>query len=202
MTDRPKRNAASTRAAILAAAQVAFTRSGYDGVGVREIAASAGVTAMLVNRYFGSKELLFAEVVEATFARRTLIGDDPATLARDVAAALVTGPADEEESVDGFLLMLRSASNPRAVEILRDAIERHFQRHLADLLPGGEAGERAALILCAVAGVQLMRHVLASPAVTGADPAVLAGYLEAAFRPLVGTSSEPGTRLPRNVQSL
>ncbi len=30
---------------------------------MREIAGNAGVTAMLVNRYFGSKEQLFAEVV-------------------------------------------------------------------------------------------------------------------------------------------
>lgn len=48
--------------------RAAFTASGYDGVGVREIAAGAGVTAMLVNRYFGSKEQLFAEAVDTSFA--------------------------------------------------------------------------------------------------------------------------------------
>jgi AcrR family transcriptional regulator len=47
------RNAAATRQAILQSALVAFTQHGYDGVGVREIARAAGVTAMLVNRYFG-----------------------------------------------------------------------------------------------------------------------------------------------------
>ncbi len=35
---------------------------------MREIAAGAGVTAMLVNRYFGSKEKLFAEVVADTMS--------------------------------------------------------------------------------------------------------------------------------------
>ena len=60
---RRRRNAAATREAILQSARVAFARSGYDGAGVREIAESAGVTAMMVNRYFGSKEKLFAEVV-------------------------------------------------------------------------------------------------------------------------------------------
>src|SRR5262245_24637290 len=63
-----RRNAAATRAAILASARAAFVRSGYDGAGVREIAAGAGVTAMLVNRYFGSKERLFAEVAAETMA--------------------------------------------------------------------------------------------------------------------------------------
>jgi AcrR family transcriptional regulator len=52
----------------LNSARLAFTRSGYDGVAVREIAPGAGVTAMLVNRYFGSKEQLFEEVVEVTLS--------------------------------------------------------------------------------------------------------------------------------------
>ena len=57
-----RRNAGITREAILASARQAFAQVGYEGAGVREIAEGVGVTAMLVNRYFGSKELLFAEV--------------------------------------------------------------------------------------------------------------------------------------------
>src|SRR6201986_5413050 len=63
-----RRDAVATRAAILASARRAFAAAGYDGAGVREIAKGAGVTAMLVNRYFGSKEKLFAEVVADTMA--------------------------------------------------------------------------------------------------------------------------------------
>jgi AcrR family transcriptional regulator len=62
------RSAAVTRAAILDSALRAFSRAGYDGVGTREIARDAGVTAMLVNRYFGSKEALFAAAVEVALA--------------------------------------------------------------------------------------------------------------------------------------
>ena len=68
-TPARRRNAAATREAILASAREAFARVGYDGAGVREIAAGAGVTAMLVNRYFGSKEQLFAEVIAATIGQ-------------------------------------------------------------------------------------------------------------------------------------
>ena len=57
------RDAAATRAAILESARHAFVTSGYDGAGVRDIAKGAGVTAMLINRYFGSKEALFEEVL-------------------------------------------------------------------------------------------------------------------------------------------
>jgi AcrR family transcriptional regulator len=163
---RRGRNAAATRDAILRSAQVAFTRAGYDGVGVREIAQGAGVTAMLVNRYFGSKERLFAEAVEATFASPALLTDDVTSLSRDVAKALTSS---DGRAINGFLLMLRSVSNPRAVEILRDAIDRHFQRRLADLLPGARAGERAALFLSVIAGFQLMHNVVGSQALAHAD---------------------------------
>ena len=66
---RRRRGAAATRQAILDSAREAFARLGYEGAGVREIAAGAGVTAMLVNRYFGSKEGLFTEVVAEIMAR-------------------------------------------------------------------------------------------------------------------------------------
>ena len=60
-----KRDAAATREAILEAATRRFATQGYERAGAREIAADAGVTAALVNRYFGSKEGLFAEVIKA-----------------------------------------------------------------------------------------------------------------------------------------
>src|SRR5260370_4279013 len=56
-----RRDAGATREAILASARLAFIRWGYDGAGVREIAEGAGVTAMLVNRYFGSRKRLFSD---------------------------------------------------------------------------------------------------------------------------------------------
>jgi AcrR family transcriptional regulator len=193
--ERParRRDAAATREAILRSALVAFTRHGYDGVGVREIANAAGVTAMLVNRYFGSKERLFAEVVEVAFAQRTLIADDLESLSRFAAAALV---AAEPRSVDGFLLMLRSVANPRATEILRAAIDMHFQRPLQALLPGARAHERAALFLSVLAGVRLMQQVLGSPALAAADASALEGRLESLFQLLVHPPSDPSSGGP------
>ena len=125
-----RRNAAATREAILQSAIDSFARSGYDGVGVREIASGAGVTAMMVNRYFGSKEELFGEAVEASFAPSAVIPDDSASLAHDAAVNVVAatpGPA--------YLIMLRSVSNPRALEIVRDAISRHVGTRLLRQLP-------------------------------------------------------------------
>ncbi|HVV17807.1 MAG TPA: TetR family transcriptional regulator [Pseudonocardiaceae bacterium] len=180
-----RRDAVATRAAILRSAVVAFTRSGYDGAGVREIAEAAGVTAMLVNRYFGSKEGLFTEAVEVAFARPTLLTDDPASLSHDVATALLRTDTPDVDPANGFLLMLRSLSNPRATEILRDSINRHFEQRLAALLPGARATERAALFLSVIAGVQLMRNAVGSTFLVTGDPAALARLLESVLQQLV-----------------
>src|SRR5712691_3199451 len=86
------RNAADTRIAILASARRAFARAGYDGVGVREIANGAGVTAMLINRYFGSKERLFAEVMAETMKTPSILTQAIVTspsAGQEIAAALV-----------------------------------------------------------------------------------------------------------------
>ncbi|MEV0231657.1 TetR family transcriptional regulator [Nonomuraea sp. NPDC050786] len=180
-----RRDASATRQAILSAAVAAFTRYGYDGVGVRDIAQSAGVTAMLINRYFGSKEQLFAEAVDAAFAPRTVIAGTGAALAGETARTLVARTAPEAEELGPFLLMLRSAANPRAAQIMREAITRHAGRHLNEELSGAGAGIRAELMLSLQAGVWLLRSVLGTPALSEGPPEDLAQHIEALFQVLV-----------------
>lgn len=105
----PTRNAAATREAILRSAIENFARAGYDGVGVRQIAHDAGVTAMLVNRYFGSKEGLFAEAVETSFATPTFIGEQSDDLVADTVRALVARTGSGDDAPPPFMIMLRSA---------------------------------------------------------------------------------------------
>ena len=137
-SDRPKRakNAAATREAILHSALAAFSRHGYDGIGVREIAQAAGVTGVLVNRYFGSKEELFAAAVELAFADGSMFEGESSMLAQRLAAKVINKTEKDVEPSDSFLLLLRSAPNPRAAEILRDSIARHFERPLQASLRG------------------------------------------------------------------
>jgi len=185
---RRPRNAAATRTAILASARRAFARSGYDGAGLREIAADAGVTAMLVNRYFGSKESLFAEVC-ADAMRDPVILSPQNLSAPDFAAALaramvqVTTPA--ATPLDGFLILLHSASSPRAAEIGREWIARGHQSTLEAAIGGSLSRERAGVVLALVAGLQVMRQMLAIPALAEADPADLEALLTSAVRALI-----------------
>ncbi|GAB3742654.1 TetR/AcrR family transcriptional regulator [Amycolatopsis oliviviridis] len=170
------RNAAATRQAILEAAITAFTRHGYDGVGLREIAATAGVTAILINRYFGSKEALFTEVVDISFAQPTMVPTEPADsedLAVLTARALVERTAPEAGHLGPFELLLKSAANPRAAEIMREGIRKHVGARFTDALPGAHAGERAELGLALLAGTWLMRRIIGTPALRDADPGQL-----------------------------
>lgn len=179
-SEKRKRNAAATRAAILASARVAFARAGYDGAGVREIAAGAGVTAMLVNRYFGSKEQLFAEVVADVMATPDILAEGVLAAgdrAAVMASVLVRITDPEVPPLDGFAIMIHSSASPRAAEIAREQIQRHYHRRLTDALSGDEAGERAAILFALVAGFQVMRQVLALPALADADPQTLARLL-------------------------
>ncbi|GLY50360.1 TetR/AcrR family transcriptional regulator [Lentzea sp. NBRC 102530] len=185
MATARRRDAAATRAAILQAGIDAFTRHGFDGIGVREIAQAAGVSAMLVNRYFGNKEGLFAEVVEVSMTDRTVLTGDPATLARDIAAALVRRTAPDADDLSPFLLMLRSASNQRAAEILRAGIEKHVEAHVYDVAPQTRGTGRAALVLSVIAGFWLQRKVIGSTALEAADEEELAGTLRRLFEVLL-----------------
>ncbi len=192
---RRPRNAAATRAAILASARRAFAQSGYDGAGVREIAAGAGVTAMLVNRYFGSKEQLFAEVLAATAAEPTIL--TPANLKASalgeiIAATLVEITKAGDTPLEGFLIMLRSASSKRAAEIGRRQIEKGHLKTMTAALQGEWAPQRAALVLAIVAGVQVMRQMIGLPALAKADPKILAELLAPLFQQLIGNRRASG----------
>lgn len=57
------------RERIRRAAQRQFAEIGYEGVSVRQIAEAAGVTKPMVYYYFGSKEGLFAHLVESAFEK-------------------------------------------------------------------------------------------------------------------------------------
>jgi AcrR family transcriptional regulator len=183
-----RRDAAGTREAILASARRAFARAGYDGVGVREIASEAGVTAMLVNRYFGSKEQLFAEVAAQTMTTPNILTREiltSPTPGADLAAALVNQTDTGVAPLDGFLIMLHSASSQRAAQIGREQIEAHHHKVTTAALRGDLAPQRAAVLLSLIAGIQVMRQMIGLPALAEANPADLIKILAPLFQQLV-----------------
>ncbi|WP_410575517.1 hypothetical protein [Amycolatopsis sp. cmx-4-61] len=88
------------------------------------------------------------------------------------------------ETTLAFLLVLRSAANPRAAEILRAGIERHVEKHLTDLLPGRQHAD-AALTLSVIAGFRLMRTLIGSTELNRAGEDVLRRKLGRVFAVLL-----------------
>jgi len=188
-TPRRQRNAAATRDAILASARECFARAGYDGAGVREIAAGAGVTAMLVNRYFGSKEQLFAEAIADAMSRPTILTPEnlrsSAGLGETIATTLVEITRKDAVPLEGFQIMLRSASSERAAQIGKEQIEKHYHKTLAGALGGEFAAQRAAVVLAIVAGVQVMRQMIGLSALAKVKSDTLVKILAPLFEQLV-----------------
>jgi AcrR family transcriptional regulator len=191
LCDQPKRprNALATREAILQSALSAFSSHGYDGIGVREIAQAAGVTGVLVNRYFGSKEQLFTAAVELAFSESWVLAGNSSMLAQRLTADLMRKTHQDAEPRNAFLLLLRSAPNPRAAQILRETLTSHFERPLKSVLRGPRAAERAAMILAVFMGVSLSRKILGTNALVDANAAGLSTDLEKIFRQLIGNTA-------------
>lgn len=90
---KPKpRNAAKTKAAILAAAQKAFAELGYPQAGIREIAAIAGVSSTLLLRYYGSKAALFEAALTEAMQLEGLLTGDPRSSFGEVLTRLFLDP--------------------------------------------------------------------------------------------------------------
>jgi AcrR family transcriptional regulator len=154
-----RRDAVATRAGILEAAKVAFTQHGYDGVGVRDIAARAGVDPALINRYFGHKQTLFAEVMAGALDLAPFLTKDRAGFGRRLAEAFVT-TRFKPDAFRPMLVMMRSAASPEAAAVLRQILDEGLAKPLAVWRGGADAEARAGLILAQLTGFFTLRTVL------------------------------------------
>ncbi|MDQ8708339.1 TetR family transcriptional regulator [Streptomyces sp. LHD-70] len=178
------------RRAVVDAARRLFGAHGYKGVGVRAIAAEAGVTPGLVMAYFGTKDGLFREVVGSG----TGVAEDVlAAAARgggDVPAALAGAYLDRWDRLpahDPWPALIRSAvGHAPSAEMLRTILEKQVGEPLARLLGDSpQADVRAALVRSVLFGVIMERYLFAhEPAAsvpTGEFAPALADVLTTAF---------------------
>jgi len=176
LPDVPRlRNAAATRQAMLAAARRHFAREGYESVGLREIAGDAGVDPALVSRYFGSKEQLFQEALRGD--KKKMLED---VAREDLPAHLAALLMDEGQScevtaanLDRVMILLRSASSPKASQIVRDAVYEDMVGPIARAIGGEDAELRASLCMAILMGNGTVRSALALDACCSGDPEVL-----------------------------
>jgi hypothetical protein len=111
----------------------------------------------LVNRYFGSKEQLFAEAVPATFSVEPLLSDSKEGFGYRLAEYVL---GKEKVDFDATLAMIRSAGNHDAARMLREGLDERFVAPLATWLGEPSSQERAGMVVSILAGVAIMRDVL------------------------------------------
>jgi AcrR family transcriptional regulator len=182
-----KRSAAATRESILAAATRRFASQGYERSGVRELAGDAGVTAALVNRYFGSKEGLYTQVIDRSFNIGDLFDGPRADLPRRIARRAVYGHGDEGQTL---LLLLRSATEPHAAALLKSKINQTFINPLADRLGGPDARARAALVAAQLTGFATLDELIHVEAFATVDREALVGLLASMLTTCLGEINE------------
>jgi len=103
LLDRPTR-----RAAILRAAAGAFAERGFAATSMDEVAASAGITRLIVYRHFETKESLYAAVLQDVRDRLAGAGSSGAGRGESVAVRALLAVGRDDPA--GVTLLLRHAA--------------------------------------------------------------------------------------------
>ncbi len=152
------------RDAVLDAARAAFHARGYVRTSMKGVAAAAGVAPEVVNRYWNSKESLFAAAMKLPF--------DPASAVPELVAPGLDGMgerltratldllADEDSRNDFIALFQAGASATKAARGMQDFIERSFVDRLVRTLGVPDARLRVNLIVSYLIGIGTIRYVV------------------------------------------
>lgn len=170
------RNAAATRNAILEAAMSRFSQESYDQVGMRDIARDVGVDPALISRYFGSKEDLFAAVMDQCGNGKDLMEGERASWGERVAGELLDEPTNACK-LQGLLILLRSISSPKAMDVVQRSAEEKFHGPFADFVGGEDGVVRARLAAAIIMGMAVSRELNANDSLTPSQCDDLRNYL-------------------------
>ncbi|TDP28731.1 TetR family transcriptional regulator [Nocardia ignorata] len=152
-----------TRAAILDAARARFAEAGFDKTSIRAVAAAAQVDPALVHHYFGTKQQLFAAVVEFPVdPEATLAIVDSAPL-HELGAAIVRAVVGiwDSPAGPGIVAMVRSMLTGDAdmtrTFLLKVVLERVRSRIAR---PDDDGHARVSLAAAQMMGVLIARKVI------------------------------------------
>jgi AcrR family transcriptional regulator len=182
-------DASVTRAKILEVAGAVFMERGYEQVGMREIAGKAGVTAAMINRYFGTKEALFTELIGDFFSFEKFLGIERSSFGENLASLVIQNFAsDEPHGMSHFMpqhILLRSAGDNGAPRIIKELLDTQVWQPLIAWLGGKNAPERAELIVCTMMGFIIMHKKIGGPTQSETDEKRLTALLARALQSYV-----------------
>ncbi len=144
---------------MLEAAKIRFSQNSYEGVGLRDIAADAGVDPSLVIRAFGSKDALFREIASQAFGTQEFFKDGINQLANNTADLLMLDIDGQawRKGYNPLRLLLASIGSPVAGPILAEYLQKNFVHPLASAVGGEDAAERGTIVAALIVGFALMR---------------------------------------------
>lgn len=179
MVDVPprRRDAGATRSRLLEAARELFLAYGYSAIGLREVAAKAGVDVTLVRRYFGSKQLLFVaatDVSENTDDIRNATDDA-------VGQQMVEHVLEARRDIDAPLFaLLRSSGDPSVVARLNSQLDEGLTRNLGKRITADRPRIRADMVTALLLGIGVQRALLQKkPMASARDDDIAAVFIEA-----------------------
>lgn len=172
-----RRDAGATRTRLLEAARELFLARGYSAIGLREVAAKAGVDVTLVRRYFGSKERLFEEATDVSEDVAQILGAADQALGKRLIARVLAARRD----VDAPLFaLLRSSGDPSVVARLNAQLDVGLTRNLARRIAADRPRIRADMVTALLLGIGVQRVLLQKKPLAGArDDDIADVFLEA-----------------------
>ena len=160
---KSKRNAANSRARLLAAAKSCFAEHGYAATGIRDVADAAGVSYTLLSRYFGSKAgLLEAALIDSLTAKPYLVASR-SEFGSNLARLIVGTDAGQLPTAIAVL----AAADPEARKIATRVIEAQVIEPLAAWL--GPPDERRRAVAITMLGAGFVTHLHLLPVVDNAE---------------------------------
>ncbi|MEU4601086.1 TetR family transcriptional regulator [Nocardia sp. NPDC023988] len=152
-----------TRAAILDAARARFAEAGFDKTSIRAVAAAAQVDPALVHHYFGTKQQLFAAVVEFPVDPEATLGIVDSAPLDELGATIVRAVVGiwDSPAGPGIVAMVRSMLTGDAdmtrTFLLKVVLERVRVRIAR---PDDDGHARVSLAAAQMMGVLIARKVI------------------------------------------
>lgn len=169
---RPGRRAGTsdTRTTILDAARRRFAKNGFDKTSIRAVAADAGVDPALVHHYFGTKQQLFAAVVELPVDPEVVLARVDTTPLDQLGETLVGAVVAVWDSPAGagavalFRSLVAGGDASPARDFLLSVVFERIRRRIATDSDDGRL--RVALAASQVMGVAISRKIVKLDPVT------------------------------------
>ncbi|MGW0293553.1 TetR/AcrR family transcriptional regulator [Streptomyces tuirus] len=149
-----RRDAESTRAAILKAARHLLARHAHGDITLKAVADRAGVSPPLILKYFGNKDTLFARVMSFETDADALLAAPLDDLGPHMVRHVLV--SQSEQGADPLLRIVFAPLHGEQGDILRANFRTQVTDRLTARLTGPDAGLRAELAVATLLGLGVM----------------------------------------------